>query len=644
MVTSADPYRAPSMPFHPITEDGRQLALTAVKIAATARGGIARTVIEQRFENPHGDPLHVTYRMPLPADGAVSGYRFEIDGRAIVGVVQKKQQARETFEAAIAAGKTAGLLEQQRADIFTQELGNLPPRAALVAIITVDQRLAWLPSGEWEWRFPTVIGPRYSPEDDVDVRIAVEEKVAVRVAATIAIGDATTGAAHSPTHQLRTGDKVALTSHLDRDLVVRWPVRQPEVGCALAVGDKHGLLTIVPPGVANAQPRDLIVLLDASGSMGGPPLETAKRVVGQLIASLDPRDTLELIEFSDSPRRYLPDAVRADEAAKRTAIKWLDGRTAGGGTEIREAVVEALKPLRSGAQRQVVVVTDGYVGGEAAILTACHGHLPAASRLHVLGVGAAVNRSLAAALARAGRGIEVLVALNEDVEPGVKRLLDRTCAPLLTDVTLRGSALVEHAPAHLPDVFAGSPLVAAVAVKQGALIVSGRTAGGTWEQTLDVTPGTHDAALAALFARELVADYESHPGKHDRDIEATGVTFQIATRFTSWVAVDAESKVAGVPRREVVPQMLPHGTTMASFGMRQPGMVMIGAAMPQMVMGYAPPSPRQQGPMKTVMIGYAPGDPKQRLAPAPPKKQRSPLLWVILLALIIGAILAWILI
>jgi hypothetical protein len=148
------------------TSDGRALPLVGALLRGEARGGLARLVLEQTFENRYAETLAVTYRMPLPADGAVSAYAFEIAGRTITGRVDKKQAAREQFEAAIAEGKTAALLEQNRADIFTQEIGNIPGRATLIATITVDVRLAWLPEGEWELRFPTVIGPRYVGGND----------------------------------------------------------------------------------------------------------------------------------------------------------------------------------------------------------------------------------------------------------------------------------------------------------------------------------------------------------------------------------------------------------------------------------------------------------------------------------------------
>jgi Ca-activated chloride channel homolog len=161
-----------------VATDGRPLPLQGAALRAEASGGLARVVLEQRFRNPHPDPLHVTYVLPLPVDGAVSGFAFRIGERRVVGEVDRRAAARERFEEAILEGRTAALLEQDRASLFTQELGNIPPGAEVVAELTIDQRLRWLDGGAWEWRFPTVVAPRYLGADG---RVPDAPRVAVDV-------------------------------------------------------------------------------------------------------------------------------------------------------------------------------------------------------------------------------------------------------------------------------------------------------------------------------------------------------------------------------------------------------------------------------------------------------------------------------
>jgi Ca-activated chloride channel family protein len=649
-------------------------------------------VLEQTFENPHSETLHVTYKMPLPADGAVSGYAFTIGERTITGKVDKKQAAREQFERAVAEGKTAALLEQNRDDIFTQEIGNLPARATLVAKITVDQRLAWLPEGEWELRFPTVIGPRYvggpdnTEQDARDVAIEVApDGVSARIALEVSIRDTIVPGrrASSPSHSIeKDADGLVVLgtdAALDRDIVVRWPVATREVGLSLDVArphgsdDSYGLLSIVPPAAAAraaALPRDLIILLDTSGSMSGGPLDKAKHVVSLLIESLGEADRLELIEFSNSARRYKKEPIAATPAAKREAIAWVKKLSADGSTEMASAVREALHALRPGAQRQVVLVTDGYVGGEQQIVKQLHENLPKSCRMHVLGMGSAVNRSLATALARAGRGAEVLVGLDEDIERGAKRLLDRTRMPVLTNVEISGDALVRHAPEHVPDVFEGAPVVAALALSPlgGELVVRGelaaaepghpfRVAPEAWIQKIRVpakSKGEGNPAIAALYAREHVADLETRwtigdnqPGI-DREIEDTGVQFQISTRLTSWVAIDELRRVDGPARHEVMPQALPYGTNAAAFGLRPAGMPM--ALMPTGGYAMAPAAAPMlaQPTMKTMAFSMADEDvPMLRGGLSAPstmpvyKRSRRGLVFFLFLLALIAAFLVW---
>jgi Ca-activated chloride channel family protein len=631
-----------------VTSDGRQLALVSAQLRGELEGGLGRLVLEQRFHNDFEENLRVTYRMPLPADGAISGYEFVIGDRTVKGVVDRKGAARERFERAIASGKTAALLEQERADIFTQQIGNIPPGEDVTARITIDQRLVWLPEGEWELRFPTVIGPRYIGSADTanDIRAThikvTDQPLAARIQIEMRIKDQTSKPT-SPTHTLEMKDGVIALqtgARLDRDIVLRWPVAKPSVGLSLASaaradGAAFGLLTIVPPAKSShpvAVPRDLIVLLDTSGSMGGAPLDKAKQVVAMMIDSLDETDRLELIEFSDEPHRYLEEPVVATAKAKSAAIKWVRSRQAGGGTEMRKGVIEALQTLRVGALRQVVVVTDGYVGGEQQILDVLLRKLPRSCRLHVLGVGSAVNRSLATSLARAGRGAEVIVGPDEDAERSAKRLLDRTRMPIVTNVEIAGSALLRHAPEQIPDVYEGAPLVAALAVRPegGELVVRGQLARDSWEQRITVparAPGEGNQAIAALYGRERVADVESHAlfESIDGEIEDLGLEFQIATRMTSWVAIDESRIVTGPSRDQLIPQELPYGTSMEAFGLRRAYAGMQGVqtrsgtikgAMLQMSKTFAPEDFDEEG-------GYA-ADEKSALSISPGQAPSSP--------------------
>lgn len=574
-----------------VATDGRQLPLRSVDVAADAGGGLARVRLRQTFVNPYAEPLAVTYLLPLPADGAVVDFAFVLGGQRIAGRVERKADARAAFEQAVIEGRTAALLEQERSSLFTQELGNLPAGAELGVEIDVEQPLAWVDGG-WEWRWPTVVGPRYlgsagETPDAARVTVDVADSgIAVRCSASVVVSDAMTGAPSSPSHPVAVGaDGIALTGALDRDVVVRWPVAAPAPGVVLEVArpvgdDAYGLVTLVPPVIPGPPvPRDLCLLLDTSGSMGGAPLTQLKAFSKALVQGLREGDQLELIEFSSSPRRWRAGVVRVDARSRAEALKWLAGLSAGGGTAMHEAVTEALAPIRPEALRQVVLVTDGYIGFEQEVIGRIRRALPRGSRIHTVGIGSAVNRSLTGGVARAGGGQEVIVAPDEAVGPAVGALLARTGDPLWVDVVISGTAVREVAPATIHDLLAGAPARVAVRLDPagGTLVVSGRTAAGPVTHELGVaaiSTGQGRRVIATRFAREAVEDLEvaraGGAGDVDGAIEALGLKHRIATRLTSWVAATEEVTVdPGDPtRRERMPHVLPHGVSAEGVGLR----------------------------------------------------------------------------
>lgn len=610
-----------------VTADGRSLPLIGAALAADAKAGLVRITLEQTFRNPHDEPLKVTYSLPLPADGAVSGFAFRIGDERVVGQVDTKKQARERFENAILEGRTAALLDQERSSLFTQEVGNVPPRTQVVCEVQIDQKLTWLPDGAWEWRFPTVVAPRYLGGEG---RVADASKVTIDVAdgelpvklgLSLAIRDRLPeqGRPESPSHPLHSARGLGRTDvtfgdergvGLDRDVVVRWRVAGLAVGTELDVSRPasgaaseaaYGLLTIVPPAVdvkMRAVPRDLIVLLDTSGSMSGSPLDQARRVTSALVDSLTDQDQLELIEFSNSARRWKRGSVSATDANRRDAQGWLSRLRASGSTEMKTGILEALTPLRAESMRQVILITDGLIGFEHEVLEAISQRLPKGSRVHTVGVGSGVNRSLTMPAARAGRGVELVIGLGEDVEPFVQRILARTHQPLLTDVEVTGSAVLGVAPARIPDLFGGSPALVSLKLKPegGELVVRARSAEGEIEDRMVVKPSAHgegSAAVTTLYARELVEDCElgiavgGSKAEFDRLIERLGLDFQISTRLTSWIAVS--SKVTVDPRapkrHETMPHALAYGLSAEGVGLRP------AAAGPMGAVGGAVPAP-----------------------------------------------------
>ncbi|MFK7739816.1 MAG: VIT domain-containing protein [Planctomycetota bacterium] len=624
-----------------VSVDGRELPLRSSRLETVAGGGLARTRLVQRFVNTHEEPLTVTYQLPLPADGAVSGFAFTLGERRIKGEIDRRAAARARFEQAIVAGHTAALLEQDRSSLFRQEIGNVPPGCEVVAEIEVDQPLIWVAGGQgaWEFRFPTTVAPRFqgggaspTPADHarqaVDIAAtptSVELDIALRITDTLSDPESRP---ESPSHAICTAVRGEATHvelareegaprRLDRDVVVRWPVGAAEVGVRLehaaappqlelpeSFAGTFGLLTMVPPTrVDTPIARDLTLLMDTSGSMSGRPLEQAVEVAVALVRSLTKRDRLHMVEFSTRVRSWHRKPKAANPRRRDEAIAWLRKLVASGGTDMMQGVATALQPLREDVQTQVVLVTDGLIGFEREVTGMLCRDLPTSSRFHVVGIGESANRSLTQSAARAGRGAEAIVGVDDDAMVAARRIVAAVATPVVVNLELSGSALVEAASERMPDLFGGQPATVSVRLKPegGTLRIAGQTADGPFVREVEVaataasdasaTPaptGAGRAELAARFARIRVEDLElaaaanaprNDSKSHDEAIETVGLAFRIATRRTSWIAVSAEATVdpRAPSRKETMPHELAHGMSVEGVGLR-PASAQLGAA------------------------------------------------------------------
>jgi Ca-activated chloride channel family protein len=596
-----------------VSVDGKEFPLRSAAITARAEGGLADTRLVQTYDNPYDEPLEVLYTMPLPADGAVIGYTITLGERVITGEIERFEEAREAYQRALEQGRTAGLLEQVRADTFTQKLGSLPAGATAGIEIRVLHPLAFRPptadgTATWEYRFPTVVGVRYEGApgrvpDAADLEMDRADggtPVRLELDLQLADGDPDSIDPQSSGHRLRIeagdpGCRISLDeeSPLDRDITVHWRATTTEVGVRLVEGPglpgddgRYGLLTITPPTRPDAtMARDLTVLIDGSGSMTGQPLESAKAVVRALLNSLEPEDRFEMLAFANRVAELVKGPVKASPANVQRAMDRLRDLQAGGCTEMRGAIIAALKPLRRDAQRQVILLTDGEIGFEQEVIGAIMQRLQPGCRVHTVGVGYAPNRTLTRGVARAGRGEELFVTDGMDASSSAEQLLRATVGPVLTDLAIAGAGCLGSAPQRPRDVMAGQPLVAAVELRPegGTIEVKGRLAGSRkeWIQTINVSAGETASPLpiGALYGRELVEDQEMALAANPLisseivdAIESLGLRHRITTRRTSLVAISDEPTVDPKKprRRRRLEVELPAGVSAEGVGLCMP--------------------------------------------------------------------------
>lgn len=595
-----------------------RLPLAGVRLSARVAERIALVTTTQTFENDLSEPMEAVYVFPLAGGSAVSAFEMRVGERTIIGTVREREEARVQYRLAVEGGKRAGLLEQERDDVFTVSVGNVMPGESIEVRIETAERLPFFEDGSTELRLPLVVAPRYVPgvpldgescgdgvEADTDLvpdasritpprlargfdpRVALGIEVAIETA-----GDTLADLACSQ-HATRTAltagcVKVALAQdgeRLDRDFVLRWRLGTDAIRASClawrdAEGVRYGMLTLVPPrregflGLA----RDVVLVLDRSGSMGGPKMASAARACSLLLATLGPRDHFALQAFDDRIEWMLPGGAgqqwtAADERGVERGERWLRTIESRGGTELDTATAEALRALAARAETEgrapiVVILTDGQVGNESHVLEQIQRGLGDA-RVFTVGIDSAVNAGFLKRLAALGGGTSSFVVPGEKLEDALRAIGREIGAPLVTDLAIAGRGIDAGslAPAHVPDLFAGR--VASAFLKlDGAetLRVRGRLEGGGGFDTEVAVREVDLPAIAHLWARTRVADLEdrfrTEPARRN-DLRAQiiklAVAHRLLTRFTAFLAVDEAQVVnpSGRVRHVVQPVEMP---------------------------------------------------------------------------------------
>ena len=583
-----------------VRPEGRTaLPLAAVRIGARVADRVAQVCVEQTFRNPFTEALEAVYIFPLSGSAAVNAFTLKVGERTIKGLVKERGEARRAYDAALKQGNRAALLEQERDDVFTVSVGNLPPGAEAAVRLEYSERLPYFEDGTTELRLPLVVAPRYIPgrelprdpagdgtQWDTDQvpdasRITPPRLVKgfdPRVALAVEVrleGGAVEDLACSQ-HALRlAGGTIALARQdelQNRDFVLRWRLAGAALKTTLLrTKDGYGMLSILPPrregflGLA----RDVVFLLDRSGSMGGTKMASAARACALLLQTLGPRDRFAIGAF-DNGVEWLGGGklTCADEAGLTAGDKFLRGIAARGGTELDPAMAAALSLLggrgeESGRAPIIVVVTDGQVGNEAAVFARIQ-KTGGDCRVFTVGIDTAVNAAFLERLAALGGGTCVLAVPGEALEDALRGIAREIGAPLVVDLTIEG--VDEPAPARAPDLFAGRAVTMFFRLKAGRTVrIAGRYGDGKAFKA-SVKPRALDLpAVGSLWARGRVADLEDRlrlggdAAALKKEIVALAVRHALLTRFTSFVAVDEAEAVnpGGEARTVVQPVHLP---------------------------------------------------------------------------------------
>ncbi|RZL58101.1 MAG: VWA domain-containing protein [Variovorax sp.] len=613
--TTADRQRTESPYFFVASDDASVDALPLKKTAVDVRisGVIAEVTVTQTYRNEGSRAIEARYVFPGSTKAAVNGLNVRLGDRLVTAQIREKQQARIDYDAAKQEGKTAALLEQHRPNVFQMNVSNILPGDDVRVELRYTELL--VPSaGQYQFVFPTVVGPRYnSPQSEAarstwvarpTLRAGVPSSAAfeLKVALDTPLGlKEIRSATHVIDVRKNNDDRhadvalaAAATGAADRDFVLDYRLAGERIEAGLMLHEGRGegaenffLAMVEPPKSVAAgaiSPRDYIFVVDISGSMHGFPLDTAKATLERLIGGLRPSDTFNVLLFSGSSRMLSPKSVPATRANIDRALATIQGYEGGGSTELIPALRRVYaEPKAADVSRTVVVVTDGYVTVEREAFELVRRNLSKAN-LFAFGIGSSVNRHLMEGLARAGMGEPFVITDPLQAPEQAARFRRMVESPVLTGVKARfeGLDVYDVEPSALPDVLGERPVVVFGKWRgeaKGRMVIEGHAASGPYRQEIavadgrSVTSGRNAPALRALWARHRIASLSDQEALEGGDALAKSITdlglkYSLLTQYTSFIAIDQRVRHASPGDTVGVdqPSPLPRGVGESALG------------------------------------------------------------------------------
>jgi len=558
-----------------------RLPLKSTKADIEIAGVIADVTITQIYQNTGKNPLEAIYVFPASTRAAVYKMLMKIGSRTIEAKVEERDKARTAYETARQEGYSASLLEQQRPNVFQMNIANIMPGDTIQVELRYTETL--IPEEkEYVFVYPTVVGPRYSNEKtegetwidnpylnegrkpsylfDISVNLSAGMPIKQMVCTTHR-----TRIDYKSENQASVQLDPAETDGGNRDFILRYRLSGDQIANGLLLyqgkSENYFLLMVQPPDRIKADeipPREYIFIVDVSGSMHGFPLEISKNLIRDLVRNLRSQDYFNILLFAGGSSLLSQQSLPANEQNISKALDLIDHQTGGGGTEILPALKRALSlPRQNMISRTMVIATDGYVSVEKEAFDLIRNNLNKAN-LFAFGIGSSVNRFLIEGLARAGQGEPFVVTEYAEATDMADRFRKYIETPVLTNITcsFNGFNAYDVEPKVVPDIFAERPVMLYGKWKgapQGNIDISGRLAGDkVYRRVIDVShfdDSQEHQALRYLWARNRIAelsDYLKLDQNQEIRLEVTnlGLTYNLLTEFTSFLAIDSDRKNA----------------------------------------------------------------------------------------------------
>lgn len=571
-------------------------------------GMTARTKLIQKFKNPGSEWIEASYVFPLPDESAVDTLYMIVGERRISGIIKEKEEAKAIYKKAAAEGKKASLVVQKRPNIFVTSVANIGPGEEVTIEIQYQQKVM-LKDGVFSLRFPMAITPRYQPLGGGSLQELSSPSLSSFTEGGWSAGDGEESDVHLQTlinvvlasgfdigslrslyHGIIDDEKEGVHTirlngivKADRDFVLEWEAKNSkEIQAALFTeqmdSKQYALIMLTPPTVKNRAhvPRELVYILDISGSMSGKSIREAKKSLLYSLDDLHDYDRFNIIVFNNNAGRMFEKPVAATSQNIEGAKKFINGLEAEGGTEMAPALELAFENKTPELMRQIVFITDGAVGNELELFKLIQQNL-GDSRLFTVGIGSAPNMYFMSRAASFGRGTYTAIGDLNEVNEKMGLLLHKLSSPVSQNLKLvtDNGQMIESYPSPIPDLYMGEPLVITAKVPDDteSLVLSGTVAGQSWSSSLAIKKGAEKTAIAKVWARDKIRHLmDSRVGGNPieeikNEIVATALKYHLVSKYTSLVAV--EEKVSRPENARLqqldVAKKLPHGMQLSSI-------------------------------------------------------------------------------
>jgi len=351
-------------------------------------------------------------------------------------------------------------------------------------------------------------------------------------------------------------------------------------------GEPYYLLMVMPPSSdtasANVMPREMVFIIDTSGSMHGTSIVQAKKALRRALQGLRPGDRFNIIAFSSRPNPMSRSSVVANPQNLAKAESFVASLQASGGTEMRAALELALYlPPAESHLRQIIFITDGAVGNENELFKLIENKL-GNGRLFTVGIGSAPNSWFMRKSAEVGRGTFTTISALHEVGEKMDRLFAKIEQPQVTNINVAwpGNVIAETYPSVVPDLYLGEPVTIKARIRgelraDARVGISGDSVGGAWFQEIELGSDQQSSGIGALWARARVSHLMddqrrgANPDEIRDAIVETALRHHLVSKYTSLVAIDKTPvRAANDPmRNDQVPNLMAYGqNTNAIFG------------------------------------------------------------------------------